>query len=80
MPSFSSGRMQVAGGGQFADGTNSFDGTFGYGLPKSVYGKALVGRTSYDGSAARRWTSASVADTRFRSRPAAWPSFVRSRA
>jgi len=49
MPSFSSGRMQVTGGGQFADGTNSFDGTFGYGVPKSVYGKALVGRTSYDG-------------------------------
>jgi hypothetical protein len=49
MPSFSSGRMQVAGGGQFADGANSFDGTFGYGVPKSLYGKAAVGRTSYDG-------------------------------
>jgi len=49
MPSFSSGRMQVTGGGQFADGANSFDGTFGYGVPKSLYGKAAVGRTSYDG-------------------------------
>jgi hypothetical protein len=49
MPSFSSGRMQVTGGGQFTDGANSFDGTFGYGVPKSLYGKAAVGRTSYDG-------------------------------
>jgi len=49
MPSFSSGRMQVAGGGQFADGASSFDGTFGYGVPKGLYGKAAIGRTSYDG-------------------------------
>ena len=49
MPSFSSGRMQVAGGGTFADGASSFGGTFGYGTPKGLYGKAGVGTTSYDG-------------------------------
>ena len=49
MPSFSSGRMQVAGGGQFANGANTFDGTFGYGVPKGLYGKAEIGTTSYDG-------------------------------
>ena len=49
MPSFASGNMQVAGGGTFADGANSFGGTFGYGAPKGLYGKAGVGTTSYDG-------------------------------
>ena len=49
MPSFSSGHMQVAGGGPFADGSSSFGGTFGYGTPKSLYGKAGIGTTSYDG-------------------------------
>jgi hypothetical protein len=48
MPAFSSGRMQVAGGGSFADGVSSFGGTFGYGTPKGLYGKAGVGTTSYD--------------------------------
>ena len=48
MPSFSSGRMQVAGGGTFADGASSFGGTFGYGTPKGLYGKAGIGTTSYD--------------------------------
>jgi len=49
MPSFSTGQMQVAGGGQFANGANSFGGTFGYGVPKGLYGKAGIGTTSYDG-------------------------------
>jgi hypothetical protein len=49
MPSFTSGQMQVAGGGQFADGASSFGGTFGYGVPKGLYGKAGIGTTSYDG-------------------------------
>ena len=31
MPSFTSGQMQVAGGGTFTDGANSFGATFGYG-------------------------------------------------
>jgi hypothetical protein len=48
MPSFSSGQMQVTGGGSFADGASSFGGTFGYGAPKGLYGKAGVGTTSYD--------------------------------
>jgi hypothetical protein len=49
MPSFSSGPMQIAGGGSFADGASSFGGTFGYGVPEGFYGKAGVGTTSYDG-------------------------------
>ena len=49
MPSFTSGQMQVGAGGQFADGTSSFAGTFGYGQPKGLYGKAALGTTSYDG-------------------------------
>ena len=49
MPSFTSGQMQMAAGGQFADGANSFGGTFGYGVPKGLYGKAGIGTTSYDG-------------------------------
>jgi hypothetical protein len=38
MPSFSSGQMQVTAGGQFADGTSSFAGTFGLGRANSLYG------------------------------------------
>ncbi len=49
MPSFSSGHMQLAGGSSFADGANGFGGTFGYGAPKGLYGKAGIGTTSYDG-------------------------------
>ena len=49
MPSFTSGNMQVTAGGSFADGASSFGGTFGYGVPKSFYGKAGLGSTSYDG-------------------------------
>jgi hypothetical protein len=48
MPSFTSGKMQVAAGGSFADGASSFGGTLGYGVPKSFYGKAGIGTTSYD--------------------------------
>ena len=48
MPSFTSGRMQVAAGGSFADGANSLGGTFGYGVEKGLYGKAGIGTTSYD--------------------------------
>ena len=49
MPSFANGQMQVGAGASFADGTSSFGGTFGYGSPKSFYGKAGLGSTSYDG-------------------------------
>jgi len=48
MPSFSSGPMQITAGGSFADGTSSFGGTFGYGMPTGLYGKAGIGSTSYD--------------------------------
>jgi hypothetical protein len=48
MPSFAAGNMQVAGGGTFTDGANGFAGTFGYGAPKGLYGKAGIGTTSYD--------------------------------
>jgi hypothetical protein len=48
MPSFTSGPMQIAAGGTFADGSSSLAGTFGYGVPKSFYGKAGIGSTSYD--------------------------------
>ena len=48
MPSFSSGPMQITAGGSFADGASSFGGTFGYGQPNGLYGKAGVGTTSYD--------------------------------
>ena len=48
MPSFASGQMQIAGGGTFADGGSSFGGTFGYGTPKGLYGKAGIGTTQYD--------------------------------
>jgi hypothetical protein len=49
MPSFASGPMQITAGGSFADGTSSFGGTFGYGMPTGLYGKAGIGSTSYDG-------------------------------
>jgi hypothetical protein len=49
MPSFSSGPMQITAGGSFADGSSSFGGTFGYGMPTGLYGKAGIGTTSYDG-------------------------------
>ncbi|MGN6392833.1 MAG: hypothetical protein ACTHM9_11385 [Gemmatimonadales bacterium] len=48
MPSFATGRMQVSGGAQFADGGNSVGALFGYGAPKGLYGKAGIGSTSYD--------------------------------
>jgi hypothetical protein len=48
MPSFSSGQMQVTAGGQFADGSSSFAGTFGLGRANGLYGKAALGTTSYD--------------------------------
>ena len=49
MPSFSAGQLQATAGGSFTDGASSFGGTFGYGVPKSFYGKAALGTTSYDG-------------------------------
>jgi hypothetical protein len=48
MPSFASGPMQITAGGSFADGASSLGGTFGYGMPTGLYGKAGIGTTSYD--------------------------------
>jgi hypothetical protein len=48
MPSFSAGQMQATAGATFADGMSSFGGTVSYGVPKSFYGKAALGTTSYD--------------------------------
>jgi hypothetical protein len=48
MPSFSSGQLQATAAAAFADGANSFGGTFGYGVPQGLYGKAGLGTTSYD--------------------------------
>jgi hypothetical protein len=48
MPSFSSGPMQLAAAGAFTDGSNSLGTSFGYGVPKGLYGKVGIGTTSYD--------------------------------
>lgn len=76
MPSFSGGKMQVAGGGQFADGASSFGGTFGYGTPKGLYGKAGIGTTSY-GSLDASSFDFGVGGTRFRSTAAGWLNCAR---
>ena len=80
MPSFTSGQMQVAAGGQFADGTSSFAGTFGYGQPKSLYGKAGSAPPPTTGSTVARSTSASNAGYQVPSRPPSPPSSARWRA
>ena len=49
LPSHSSGQMQVAGNAAFTSLYNSFGASFGYGQPGGVFGKASLGRTSYDG-------------------------------
>jgi outer membrane protein with beta-barrel domain len=49
LASFSAGQMQVAGNAQFADVTNSFGGSFSYGLPSGLYAGANLSTTSFDG-------------------------------
>jgi len=49
LPSHANGQMQVGGAASFSDVYNSFGASFGYGQPGSVFGKATLGRTSYDG-------------------------------
>lgn len=49
LASFSAGQMQVAGNAQFSDLTNTWGGTFSYGLPSGVYGGASLSTTSFDG-------------------------------
>jgi hypothetical protein len=50
LASFSQGKMQVSGNGQFASGANRFGAGFNYGLPASVFAGAQVSTTSYDGA------------------------------
>ena len=49
LASFSTGQMQVAGNARFSDLTNSWGGTFSYGLPSGLYGGASLSTTSFDG-------------------------------
>ena len=49
LASFSAGQMQVAGNAQFSDLTNSWGGSFTYGVPSGIYGGASLSTTSFDG-------------------------------
>ena len=49
LASFSAGQMQVAGNAQFSEFTNSWGGSFAYGLPSGLYGGASLSTTSFDG-------------------------------
>lgn len=49
LASFSHGKMQVSGNGQFTDGSNRFGAGFNYGLPASVFAGAQISTTSFDG-------------------------------
>ncbi len=50
LASFSHGKMQVSGNGQFAQGSNRFGAGFNYGLPASVFAGAQISTTSFDGA------------------------------
>jgi len=50
LASFSAGKMQVSGNGQFAEGSNRFGAGFNYGLPASVFAGAQISTTSFDGA------------------------------
>jgi hypothetical protein len=50
MASYTSGPVQVAGHGSFADGANKFGASVGYGLPGSVFGNLGIATTSWDGA------------------------------
>jgi hypothetical protein len=50
LASFTSGKMQVAGNGQFTEGANRFGAGVSYGLPANVYGGAQLSTTSFDGA------------------------------
>jgi hypothetical protein len=47
-PLFAAGGTQVGAGVEFADGANSFGGGIGMGASTGVYGRAVIGTTSYD--------------------------------
>jgi hypothetical protein len=48
LASFSSGKMQVSGNGQFTEGANRFGAGVGYGLPANIFGGAQISTTSYE--------------------------------
>lgn len=48
LASFTSGKMQVAGNGQFTEGMNRFGAGFSYGLPAGVFGGAQLSTSSFD--------------------------------
>jgi hypothetical protein len=50
MASYSTGPVQVAGHGSFADGANQFGATVGYGIARSVFGNVGIATTSWDGA------------------------------
>ena len=49
LASFTSGHMQVAGNAQFSDLTNTWGGSFTYGVPAGFYGGGSLSTTSFDG-------------------------------
>ena len=48
LASFSSGKMQVSGNGQFQDGANRFGAGFNYGMPAGIFAGASLSSTSYE--------------------------------
>lgn len=48
LASFSTGKMQVSGNGQFAEGANRFGAGIAYGLPSNIFAGAQISTTSYD--------------------------------
>jgi hypothetical protein len=49
LASFTAGPMQVAGNAQFGEFTNTWGGSFTYGIPSGVYAGADLSTTSFDG-------------------------------
>jgi hypothetical protein len=48
LASFSSGKMQVSGNGQFTEGANRFGAGFNYGMPAGIFAGAQLSSTSYE--------------------------------
>ena len=48
LASFSAGKMQVSGNGQFTEGANRFGAGFNYGMPSGIFAGASLSSTSYE--------------------------------
>jgi hypothetical protein len=48
LASFSAGKMQVSGNGQFTEGANRFGAGFNYGMPAGIFAGASLSSTSYE--------------------------------